>query len=54
VLLRSQADNLDWFARELSRLPWPFEVRRPAALVDAVRRNASRLLSIVQEHAGRF
>jgi predicted DNA-binding transcriptional regulator YafY len=54
VLLRSQADNLDWFARELSRLPWPFEVRRPAALVDAVRRNASRLLSIVKEHAGRF
>jgi predicted DNA-binding transcriptional regulator YafY len=54
VLLRSQADSIDWFARELSRLPWAFEVRRPAALVDAVRRNAARLMSIVHAHAGRF
>ena len=23
VLLRSQADDLNWFARELARLPWP-------------------------------
>jgi len=29
VLLRAQADNLDWFARELSRLPFEFEIRRP-------------------------
>lgn len=37
VLLRSQADDLTWFARELARLPFAFTVRTPAALRDAVR-----------------
>jgi predicted DNA-binding transcriptional regulator YafY len=32
VLLRAQADNLDWIARELARLPFDFRVRAPAAL----------------------
>jgi predicted DNA-binding transcriptional regulator YafY len=36
VLLRSQADDLRSFARELMRLPWPFTIRRPAALRKAV------------------
>jgi predicted DNA-binding transcriptional regulator YafY len=47
VLLRAQADNLDWFARELGRLPWQFEVRRPAALKDAVIEHARKLMAQV-------
>lgn len=41
--LSAQADDLDWFARELSRLPFAFEVRHPAALNDAVRACGERL-----------
>ncbi len=44
VLLRVQADALDWVARELARLPCAFDVRRPAALRGAVRALAQRLL----------
>lgn len=32
VLLRAQADNLDWIARELARLPFDFSVRSPSHL----------------------
>jgi predicted DNA-binding transcriptional regulator YafY len=45
VLLRSQVDDLDWFARELARLPFPFQIRRPLALRDAVAAHATRLLA---------
>ena len=45
VLLRSQADNLDWFARELARLPWSFEIRQPAALAHALNKHAQALLT---------
>jgi predicted DNA-binding transcriptional regulator YafY len=38
VLLRSQADDLDWFARELARLPWAFEILGPVELMEAVDR----------------
>jgi predicted DNA-binding transcriptional regulator YafY len=37
VRLRSQADDLTWFAHELARLPFAFTVRTPDALRDAVR-----------------
>lgn len=43
VLLRSRADDLDWFARELARLPFGFEIRQPAALCDALSALAHRL-----------
>ena len=46
VLLRAQADDLDWFARELARLPFSFRIRRPAALRDAVAALARRLLGV--------
>jgi predicted DNA-binding transcriptional regulator YafY len=46
VLLRSSADDLDWFARQLARLPFGFEVRRPARLRGALRRHATRLLKL--------
>jgi predicted DNA-binding transcriptional regulator YafY len=47
VLLRSRTDSLDWFARQLARLPFPFEIRQPDALraalaahVETLRRTA--------------
>lgn len=45
VLLSAQADDLDWFARELSRLPFGFSVRTPAALRQALAACGTRLLS---------
>jgi predicted DNA-binding transcriptional regulator YafY len=49
VRLSAQTDDLDWFARELSRLPFDFVVLAPAALRAAVRRQGMRL----QRLAGR-
>jgi predicted DNA-binding transcriptional regulator YafY len=43
VLLLAQADDLDWFARELARLPFAFDVQAPAALRDALGALAARL-----------
>lgn len=43
VRLFAQADDLDWFARELARLPFDFEIHHPAALRDAVRTRAGHL-----------
>ena len=47
VLLRAQADDLDWLARELARLPFRFAIRRPRALRDALRARARALLQQV-------
>jgi predicted DNA-binding transcriptional regulator YafY len=44
VLLRSQADDLAWFGRELARLPFAIEIRQPAALREALATHAKRLL----------
>jgi predicted DNA-binding transcriptional regulator YafY len=43
VLLRAQAESLDWAARELARLSFDFKVRAPAALRTALGRVANRL-----------
>ena len=43
VLLRAQADDLDWIARELARLPFEFSVHAPAALRAAIARVSVRL-----------
>jgi predicted DNA-binding transcriptional regulator YafY len=43
TVLFAQADDLDWFARELSRLPFDFVVRSPTALRDALRACGERL-----------
>ena len=51
VLLHSQADDLSWFARELSRLPFAFEIQRPAALVKALAVHARRLLASAERGA---
>lgn len=43
VLLSAQADDLDWFARELARLPFAFCIRAPGALTLALRAHAATL-----------
>ena len=48
VRLSAQADDLDWFARELARMPFDFEVLAPAALKPALRRQAARLARLVE------
>ena len=49
VLLRSEADDLDWFVRELARLPFTFEVVSPAALAARVAAHARRLLKLARQ-----
>jgi predicted DNA-binding transcriptional regulator YafY len=46
VLLRGQADDLDSYARELTRLPFDFTVRSPEGLREALRAQAARLYSL--------
>ncbi|MGH8355422.1 MAG: helix-turn-helix transcriptional regulator, partial [Pseudomonas sp.] len=48
VLLRTSTDSLSWFARQLARLPFAFEVRQPAELRSAVRACAEQLLRQVE------
>jgi hypothetical protein len=43
VLLKGYCDELDWYARELMRLPFRFEVRSPVALGVTVGRIAREL-----------
>lgn len=43
VRLRSQVDDLDWFARELARLPCRFRILTPQPLKAAVKRHARML-----------
>jgi predicted DNA-binding transcriptional regulator YafY len=45
VLLRGQCDDLTWFARELSRLPFAFEIRSPRELRAALAACARELLA---------
>ncbi|APV50899.1 transcriptional regulator [Betaproteobacteria bacterium GR16-43] len=44
VMLKGAADDLDWYARELMRLPFKFEVRAPTALRNALARIAREYL----------
>jgi len=52
VLLRGQADSLRWFARELARLPFAFQIRQPTALRQAVEAVAQRLLALAALQGG--
>jgi predicted DNA-binding transcriptional regulator YafY len=47
VLLRTSTDSIDWFARQLARLPFAFEIREPQVLRSALLRHANHLASIV-------
>lgn len=44
VLYHTQVDSLEWFARQLARLSFAFEVRRPVELREALRACGERLL----------
>ena len=44
VLLRGSADFLDWYARELMRLPFRFEVRQPKELAAMIAKLAGELV----------
>lgn len=48
TLMHSQADDLDWMARELARLPFSFAIQAPASLRDALARHAAWLLERTQ------
>jgi hypothetical protein len=48
VVLRGFTQDLDWLARYLAGLPWPFVVRQPAELRDALRRHADALVASCQ------
>jgi predicted DNA-binding transcriptional regulator YafY len=49
VTLYSQVDDLDWYARQLARLPFDFEVVEPVALRKAVKLLAARLLRLTKD-----
>jgi len=49
VLLRGFAEELDWYARELMRLPFRFEIRAPVALRSTLRRLAGELLNATSD-----
>jgi predicted DNA-binding transcriptional regulator YafY len=46
VLLFAQTDDLAWFARQLARVSFPFEIRRPAELRSVMQELARRLLAM--------
>lgn len=48
VRLLGQTDDLDWFARELSRLPFAFRVQRPEEMRAALEARARTLLALAQ------
>jgi predicted DNA-binding transcriptional regulator YafY len=45
TMLHSQADDLNWMARELTRLPFPFSIVDPPLLRDELKRHATALLA---------
>lgn len=56
TMLYSQADDLDWMAREMARLPFTFSIQEPPALREALARHVAVLLACqgsLAEQAGR-
>jgi predicted DNA-binding transcriptional regulator YafY len=51
VMLYSQADDLPWFARQLARVAFDFEVIEPPELLDAITACAQSLLAQVKTQA---
>ncbi len=45
TFLKGQADDLDWVVRELSRLPFPVDIRKPRALDQVWHSHIARLTS---------
>lgn len=53
VLLRIQADSLDWTAHYLLGLPWSFTVRNPPELLEALRHLRTRIDGMLSSQASR-
>lgn len=53
VVLRVQADNLDWTAHYLLGLPWSFTVHHPPELMEALVRIRSRIDGLLNNHTAR-
>ncbi|TDR47591.1 transcriptional regulator [Tahibacter aquaticus] len=51
VLLRTRTDSLEWFARQLARLPFDFEILLPDELRDALATQAQRLVRAARQNA---
>lgn len=48
VMLHGRTDSLSWFARQMTRLPFDFQVVEPAALRDELHRQATRLQRLAE------
>jgi len=48
ILFRTSTDGIEWMARQLARLSFPFEIRAPAELRDALRTHARRLARLAK------
>jgi predicted DNA-binding transcriptional regulator YafY len=48
VVLRSQTDDLEWFARQLAGLSFAFQIRHPAELRQAMETWAGKLLQLAK------
>ena len=46
VLFRTRTDSIDWFARQLARVSFGFEIRSPATLHDSLKAHAGKLLAL--------
>lgn len=46
VVMHNQSDHIEWFARQLARLPFDFEIRRPHKLREEVEKVGLRLLQM--------
>ena len=49
VLLTSQIDDLNWYVRQLARLPFSFVVREPNALRTALKMRAQQLVAMAND-----
>jgi predicted DNA-binding transcriptional regulator YafY len=52
VILRCATSDLDWMARVLSGLSYPFVVRQPAELKEALRRRAAEIAAFAERTEG--
>jgi predicted DNA-binding transcriptional regulator YafY len=52
VIMRSSTSDLDWMARVLAGLSFPFVVRRPSELREALRRRAAEIAALAERIEG--
>ena len=51
VLFRTRTDGIDWFARQLARLSFKFEIHEPPELSKSLQKHANELLALSQNPA---